>query len=190
MIVCNVGPRASKPAWLQWLRWSGSSYSEQGLASGSELACCSDGDVCGDSKSSPAVATAMAVATARAFRPGCSNGDGKADVERAIKKWTASELWPWHSESASTDNGEQLDWSQAVTKKNWNTVVNAGNSLGNKIPPRMLPIVIQVQKQYIHVLIFKNMFLFLSLSHLIVIVCHTNSKYSRQSNCLQWRCEN
>ena len=42
-----------------------------------------------------AVATVTVVATAQARRPGSSDGDGEADVERATKKWSASEQWQW-----------------------------------------------------------------------------------------------
>ena len=52
------------------------------------------------------------VATARAHRPGSSNGDGEADVEPATKTWMASERMLWQGEQASTGNGKQLDRSQ------------------------------------------------------------------------------
>ena len=44
-----------------------------------------------------AVAPVTVVAAAQARRPGSSDGDGEADVERATKRCTASERWPWHS---------------------------------------------------------------------------------------------
>ena len=58
-------------------------YGKQALAS--ELAGCSDCDGGDDGASSPAVVTAMALATVRARRPGCSDSDCDANVERATK---------------------------------------------------------------------------------------------------------
>ena len=61
-----------------------------------------------------AVATVTVVATAQARRPGSSDGDGEADVERATKsgRQASNGRGPWHGEQASTGNGKQLDWSQ------------------------------------------------------------------------------
>ena len=47
-----------------------------------------------------------APALASELADGSSDGDGEADVERATKKWTASEQRPWHGEQASTGNGK------------------------------------------------------------------------------------